>query len=251
MIGLYLELLEEGSLDENLIPEIEGVFKEVGALAGLDFETIRKELGEGAKKKKHAGGRPRNVIKDDALLIADLPDPFGWKDVAAVWSISRSKAFKRLAKLVEKDLVYPAGPGSYRVTSKSPETQKKKSPQTQEPSPQTQKKKSPQTQKPQKTAKSHKTTRKEPSPQTQKRGSPQTQKPSPQTQKKESPQTQVAEPPPGDVLISAESLHIESYNEKSIVLRGDTKPLKDQIEKKVSVANGTASCEAGRVGSSA
>ncbi len=98
VIGLYLELLDEGSLDENLIPEIEGVFKEVGTLAGLDFETIRTglELGGGDKKKKRAGGRPRNVIKDDALLIADLPDPFDWKDVAAVWRLSRAGAFGRL-----------------------------------------------------------------------------------------------------------------------------------------------------------
>ncbi len=205
VIVLYLELLAEGSLDENLIPEIESVFKEVGALAGLDFETIRTGLEPGGHKKKKrvrtAGGRPRRVLKDDALLIADLPDPFDRKDVGAVWKLSRSKSFKRLAKLVEKGLVYPVGStGSYRVTAKSPvtspETKKEPSPETKESSPETKKPPSPETKKPQKTAKIGKTTKKEPSPvtspETKKEPSPETKKPSPETSpetKKPSPET--------------------------------------------------------------
>ena len=127
VIRLYLEVLEAGSLDENLIPEIEGVFKEVGALAGLDFETIRKQLEVGDKKKK--GGRP--PLKSDAQLVADLPDPFTWKDVGEVGSYStRPAASKRLAKLVDKNLVYAAGPGSYRVSGRSIQTSPERSIQT-------------------------------------------------------------------------------------------------------------------------
>ncbi len=55
VIRLYLEVLEEGSLDEKLIPEIEGVFKEVGALAGLRFETIRNRR---RRQKEKTRGRP-------------------------------------------------------------------------------------------------------------------------------------------------------------------------------------------------
>ena len=55
VIRLYLEVLEAGSLDENLIPEIEGVFKEVGALAGLRFETIRNRR---RRQKEKTRGRP-------------------------------------------------------------------------------------------------------------------------------------------------------------------------------------------------
>ncbi len=203
VIRLYLEVLEAGSLDENLIPEIEGVFKEVGALAGLDFETIRTglELGEGEKKKKHAGGRPRNIRKSDTVLLADLPERFGWKDVAEVWGVSRPAAFKRLAQLVEKNLVYPAGPGFYRVsgsleTDKSLETPQKKSLETKKPSLETPQKKSLETPARGQTPKTGKSTGKEPksletepSLETPQKKSLETKKPSLETPQKKSLET--------------------------------------------------------------
>ena len=58
------------------------------------------------------------------LLLADLPDPFSWKDVAEIGGITRRVAFDRLNKLVEKNLVYAAGSGSYRVIGRREGTRK-------------------------------------------------------------------------------------------------------------------------------
>ena len=115
MVRLYVEVLDGGALDESLVPEIETAFAELGRMAGLDFEEVRRGLGG---KKKGKGGRPRNVLKNEALLIADLPDPFKWQDVAEVWGISRGVAFRRINLLMEKDLVYASGSGSYRVIAR-------------------------------------------------------------------------------------------------------------------------------------
>ncbi len=179
--------------------------------------------------------------------------------MAAAWSISRSKSFERLAKLVEKDLVYPAGPtGSYRVTAKSPETQEP-SPETQEPSPETKKEPSPETKKPQKTAKIHKTTRKESRvpklkrrvPKLKKRRVPKLKRRVPKLKKSRVPKLK-RRVPKLNRRGERRSRFTSRATPKSLLCFGETRNLsRTRSEKKVSVADGTASCEAGRVGSSA
>ena len=115
VVRLYAEA---GARDLGQVPEIETDFKELGHLAGLDFEEVRRELGEPEKKER--GRPPRN----DVLLMADLPDPFSWRDVAEIWGVNRREAFDRLNKIVEKNLAYAAGSGSYRVMGRREETRK-------------------------------------------------------------------------------------------------------------------------------
>ncbi len=97
-VRLFVAALAAGRLDEALVPEIETTFAELGRVVGLDFEQVRRGLGEPEKKKR--GRPPRN----DVLLMADLPDPFSWRDVAEIWGVHRREAFDRLNKIVEKNL---------------------------------------------------------------------------------------------------------------------------------------------------
>ncbi len=108
--------------------------------------------------------------------------------MGTVWNVSRSIAFERLAKLVEKNLVYAAGLGFYRVVGR-PETQepspKTRGPKTDEPSPET---RSPETDEP------SPETKKEPSPKTKGpeiQDSPETEEPSPKTQQPSPPEWMV------------------------------------------------------------
>jgi len=55
-----------------------------------------------------ASGRP-----SDAVLVSELPDVFGWREVAQVWSLGRAGAFGRLDKLLEEHLIRGAGHGRY------------------------------------------------------------------------------------------------------------------------------------------
>ena len=45
VVRLYVEALVGGALDESLVPEIEVAFVELGRMASLDFEEVRRELG--------------------------------------------------------------------------------------------------------------------------------------------------------------------------------------------------------------
>ncbi len=55
VVRLYAEALGAGALDLGQVPEIDAAFKELGRMAGLDFEEVRRELGTPEKKKR---GRP-------------------------------------------------------------------------------------------------------------------------------------------------------------------------------------------------
>ncbi len=115
--------------------------------------------------------------------------------MGTVWNVSRSIAFERLAKLVEKNLVYAAGLGFYRVVGR-PETQepspKTRGPKTDEPSPET---RSPETDEPSpETEEPSPETKKEPSPKTKGpeiQDSPETEEPSPKTQQPSPPEWMV------------------------------------------------------------
>ncbi len=61
------------------------------------------------------------------LLLAELPERFTWTDIAEVWEVTRRSTFYRTRKLLEKDLIYEAGLGSYRVSARREDVSAKKS----------------------------------------------------------------------------------------------------------------------------
>ena len=144
----FVEALAAGRLDEDLVPEIETAFAELGRVAKLDFEAVRREVAEPSEavRREVAGPSPslaqtsrertraRSGRPSDAVLVSELPDVFGWRDVAQAWSLGRAGAFARLEKLLEEHLIRGAGHGRYSPIvpkskvqspeSKSPKVQK-------------------------------------------------------------------------------------------------------------------------------
>ncbi len=122
VVRLYAEALGAGALDESLVPEIETAFAELGQMVDLDFEEVRREAGGAeARERKVGPGSPTGIqrgARNDVLLIADLPDSFSWTDVAQVWGVNRRTAFYRINKLLDKNLIYVAGMGTYRVSGR-------------------------------------------------------------------------------------------------------------------------------------
>ncbi len=81
----------------------------MGRAVNLDFEEVRRELEvlsgvtgkrfpESFPEKKEKKVKP--VSEDEDERFRRLPDPFTWRDVADLWGVGRTKAFK-LIKLLE------------------------------------------------------------------------------------------------------------------------------------------------------
>ncbi len=207
VVRLYVEALVGGALDESLVPEIEVAFVELGRMAGLDFEEVRRELGQAKPRVKQRAKRKETLAEKDVRLLDSLPGMFTWKDVADLWDLSRTAAFKRLQRLLEKDLIYGAGSGSYRVSARREQVFPTK------PSP---KKVSPE--KVSAKRKTHKLAKTPTKPEKREVGL--------EKVSLESGLEKVS------AESSADSLIIESHTDKSFVVRGDTRPFKDQLGRK-------------------
>jgi hypothetical protein len=68
---------------------------------------------EAARIYEHFGLAGDEPTDRDARLVSDLPEPFGWREVAAAWGVERRAAFDVLARLVERGLAEQSGHGEY------------------------------------------------------------------------------------------------------------------------------------------
>lgn len=66
-------------------------------------------------------GFDRLALDADERKALELPDEFGWGDVADVWEVSRSGAFKVIGRLLEKRCAEDAGHGKYRRVARLPD----------------------------------------------------------------------------------------------------------------------------------
>ncbi len=179
----FVEALAAGRLNAKMVPEIEEAFRDLGA--GRRSALQRGAAGVRAfsrkKGKAHFRGRGRK--------IPQVPDPFTWQDVADLWGLSRTKAFKLIKTFKGDGLIQVRIPGKRAGYTKHQDAQ----PKSQDAQPKSQDaKKAP--------------------------------KPRPDAQ----PKSQDAK----TEISAAQSLIIETYSEKSFVVRGDTKPFKDQLGRK-------------------
>lgn len=67
-------------------------------------------------------GIEEQTLDRDERLAAELPEAFGWRDVAELWGVKKAGAYKVIERLQEKGLAEDAGHGSFRrcVEGESP-----------------------------------------------------------------------------------------------------------------------------------
>src|SRR5690606_15647659 len=67
-------------------------------------------------------GIEEQALDRDERLAAELPESFGWQDVAEAWGVKKAGAYKVIERLKEKGRAEDAGHGSFRrlVSKESP-----------------------------------------------------------------------------------------------------------------------------------
>ncbi len=135
----FVEALEAGRLNEDLVPEIEVAFAELGRVVDLDFEEVRRELISASRKQPEPATKSRtaSLNESDEERLARLPDVFTWKDLVRLWGISRSQAFVEIKILLAGKQIHQTVPnsrdGRYSQSPDRPKQVERESPESRPP----------------------------------------------------------------------------------------------------------------------
>ena len=134
----FVEALEAGRLNEDLVPEIEVAFAELGRVVDLDFEEVRRELISASRKQPEPATKSRTAsVESDDERLARLPDAFTWRDLVRLWGISRSQAFVEIRILLAGKQIHETVPnsrdGRYSQSPDRPKKVERESPESRPP----------------------------------------------------------------------------------------------------------------------
>ncbi len=134
----FVEALEAGRLNEDLVPEIEVALAELGRVVDLDFEEVRRELISASRKQPEPATKSRTAsVESDEERLARLPDVFTWKDLVRLWGISRSQAFVEIRILLAGKQIHETVPnsrdGRYSQSPDRPKKVERESPESRPP----------------------------------------------------------------------------------------------------------------------